>query len=120
VVAGVSVAPKRRPSRGGGGSVGGRGGGGAAAAAAVSETATATAPRATVEEPVAVGVAAGVTWAAGTEGVAGVVGVAGGEAVVARVDGASSRAAASRGVIGQGPERGCERRQGWVDGPPGR
>jgi len=63
------------------------------------------------KEPVTVGVAAGVMGSAGAAGVAEVVGLAGGEGVVERVDGAADRAAAPRGVIGQGPENGCERRQ---------
>ena len=50
LVAGVSVAPKRRLSRGGGGSVGGEGAGRAAVAAAVSAAATATAPTAMDKE----------------------------------------------------------------------
>jgi len=80
-VAGVSVALKRRLSHGGGGSVGGGGGGGAAATTAVSATAPAMAPRAMANEPVAVGVAAGVMGSAGAAGVAEVVGRAGGEGV---------------------------------------
>jgi len=67
-----------------------------------------------------VGVPVAVTGAAGAAGVAGVVGVAGGEGVVARVGGAAGRAASSRGVIWQGPESGCERRQGWLELPTGR